>query len=137
MDKVGRNLRPEKDDRAGYSVEYAANGNVLAIGATNNDNSKGRDAGNVRIFRWANNSWQQMGTDINGEAAGDNSSATISLSKDGLTVAIGAYLNDGKGYSNAQPGHVRVYKFDGSSWIQSGQDIDGENTPIFQVHTLI
>ena len=124
--KSGEIYGQKKDDRAGYSLEYAANGNVLAIGATNNDNSKGRDAGNVRIFRWANNSWQQMGTDINGEAAGDNSGAAISLSKDGLTVAIGAYLNDGKGYSNAQPGHVRVYKFDGSSWIQTGQDIDGE-----------
>ena len=124
--KTGEIYGQSKDDRAGYAIEYADNGNILAIGATANHNSNGRYSGNVRIFKWDNNSWQQMGTNIKGEAAGDFSGGAISLSKDGLTVAIGAYMNDGKGYSNAQPGHVRVYKFNGSSWVQTGQDIDGE-----------
>ena len=42
---------------------------------------------------------------------------------DANTVAIGAPYNDGNG-SNS--GHVRIYSWDGSSWIKKGVDIDGE-----------
>ena len=34
----------------------------------------------------------QIGSDIDGEAAGDQSGRSVSLSADGSTVAIGAYL---------------------------------------------
>ena len=67
--------------------------------------------------------WIQRGSDIDGEAAEDYSGNTVSLSSDGTIVAIGAYGNDGKG---ANTGHVRVYEWDGSTWIQKGADIDGE-----------
>ena len=47
------------------------------------------------------------GTDIDGEAAGDNSGISVSLSADGQSVAIGAHGNDANGtYS----GHVRIYE---------------------------
>jgi hypothetical protein len=46
---------------------------------------------------------------------------SVSLSADGKTVAIGAWLNDDR------TGHVRVYELDGDSvWSQIGADIDGE-----------
>ena len=48
----------------------------------------------------------QLGEDIDGEAADDESGRSVSLSADGNIVAIGAYRNDGNG-SNS--GHVRVY----------------------------
>ena len=41
----------------------------------------------------------------------------------GDRVAIGADYNDGNGYN---AGHVRIYDWNGSSWVQQGQDIDGE-----------
>ncbi|MBC8464584.1 MAG: FG-GAP repeat protein, partial [Bacteroidetes bacterium] len=50
--------------------------------------------------------WSQLGQDIDGEAANDESGYSVSLSSDGGTVAIGACYNDGNG-SNA--GHVRIY----------------------------
>ncbi len=65
----------------------------------------------------------QLGADIDGEAAFDRSGWSASLSSDGSRVAIGAYLNDGAG-NNA--GRVRIYDFDGASWTQLGADIDGE-----------
>ena len=68
-------------------------------------------------------SWVQLGLDIDGEAAGDASGTSVSLSSDGSRLAIGANLNNGNG-SNA--GHVRVYEWDGISWVQLGLDIDGE-----------
>ena len=38
-------------------------------------------------------------------------------------MAIGAYKNDGS-FSDA--GHVRVFSWNGSNWVQLGNDIDGE-----------
>ena len=83
--------------------------------------------------------WQQMGADIDGEAAGDLSGFSVSLSSDGSIVAIGAYGNDGTG---TDAGHVRVYQYDSaktttvtdqtssdygpSGWRRLGADIDGE-----------
>jgi hypothetical protein len=76
----------------------------------------------VRVYKYIDSEWIQLGGDIDGEVAGDRS-GTLSLSSDGTTVAIGAPINNENGdYS----GHVRVYKYIGSEWIQLGIDIDGE-----------
>lgn len=50
--------------------------------------------------------WTQLGTDIDGEAAGDSSGESVSLSSDGNRLAIGAGGNDGNGDHS---GHVRVF----------------------------
>jgi hypothetical protein len=68
--------------------------------------------------------WVQQGDDIDGEAAGDNSGWSVSLSSNGTIVAIGAKYNLGDGGSNT--GHVRVFEYSGSSWSKIGSDIDGE-----------
>ena len=65
----------------------------------------------------------QLGSDINGEAASDQSGYSVSLSSDGTIVAVGAPYNDGNG---SDSGHVRVYEYSGSSWSQLGADINGE-----------
>ncbi|NDH19669.1 MAG: hypothetical protein EBY51_10020, partial [Actinobacteria bacterium] len=75
------------------------------------------------LFVSATSSIDQLGSDIDGEAAADQSGFTVSLSSDGTAVAIGAIGNDGTG-SNA--GHVRVYEWNGTAWVQKGSDIDGE-----------
>ena len=65
----------------------------------------------------------QRGSDIDGKAAGDSSGLSVSLSNDGSVLAIEAYGNGGNGcYS----GHVRVYIWDVSTYLQRGSDIDGE-----------
>ena len=43
------------------------------------------------------NAQEQLGSDIDGEGAGDYFGASVSLDSDGDRVAIGAYINDGKG----------------------------------------
>ncbi|MEO1257889.1 MAG: T9SS type A sorting domain-containing protein [Bacteroidota bacterium] len=65
----------------------------------------------------------QIGTDIDGEAAGDFSGWPVSLSANGSRIAIGAINNDGNGDNS---GHVRIYEFNNGSWVQIGSDIDGE-----------
>ena len=72
-------------------------------------------------FSLSAQSWNQLGLDIDGEAAGDNNGHSVSISDDGNTIAVGAPFN------NNHTGHVKIYTFNGSSWTQLGQDIDGES----------
>ena len=65
----------------------------------------------------------KLGQDIDGEAVDDQSGWSISMSSDGNIVAIGGPRNDGNG-SNS--GHARIYEWNGTSWSQKGQDINGE-----------
>jgi hypothetical protein len=110
------------NDQSGRSVSLSADGLTVAIGAALNVGN-GNNSGHVRIYKWNGTSWNQLGLDIDGEATNDNSGFSVSLSTDGLTVAIGAYGNDGNGNNS---GHVRIYKWNGTSWNQLGLDIDGE-----------
>ena len=77
----------------------------------------------MRIYEYSSGSWTQLGADIDGEAAGDHSGLSVSLSSDGTRVAIGAAGNDGNGNV---AGHVRIYEYSSGSWTQLGADIDGE-----------
>ncbi len=111
-------------DYFGSSVSLSSNGNVLAVGARGNDPSGRIDAGHVRVYQLHNlNTWIDLGDDIDGEAAGDQSGVSVSLSGDGFLLAVGA-----NGYSNLSStytGHVRVYKFISGSWVQWGSKISG------------
>uniref|UniRef100_A0A6C0KEA6 Fibronectin type-III domain-containing protein n=1 Tax=viral metagenome TaxID=1070528 RepID=A0A6C0KEA6_9ZZZZ len=112
------------DDESGHSVALSSDGTIVAIGAIYNDDN-GSNSGHVRVYQYSNNSWSQLGSDIDGEATGDYSGWSVSLSSDGSIVAIGAFDNDGNGTTS---GHVRVYEYSGGSWSQIGSDIDGEAT---------
>jgi L-ascorbate metabolism protein UlaG (beta-lactamase superfamily) len=109
-------------DQSGYPVSMNSSGERVAIGAYLNDGN-GTDAGHVRIYEYASGSWSQLGSDIDGEAAGDNFGIGVSMNSSGDRVAIGALNNDGNA-SNA--GHVRIYEYASGSWSQLGSDIDGE-----------
>ena len=54
---------------SGYSVSVNANGSRLAIGSVGNDDY----SGSVRIYDISGNNWVQLGTDIDGENANDES----------------------------------------------------------------
>jgi gliding motility-associated-like protein len=109
------------NDNSGQSVSMPTN-NIIAIGANQNDGN-GINTGHVRIYQWNGLNWVQKGTDIDGETSNDQSGWSVSMPTTN-TVAIGAYLNNGIG---TDAGHVRVYDWSGSIWVQKGADIDGEN----------
>ena len=113
------------DDFSGRAVSLSADGKIVAIGANGND-ATGRNAGHVRVFENINDSWIQIGSDIDGERQIDQSGWALSLSSDGAIIAIGAYNNWETGSSI---GHVRVYKNINGSWNQIGSDIDGKGAP--------
>lgn len=122
-EQVGDNINGEvAGDNFGYSVSLSSDGSIVAIGAYAN-NGNGNASGHVRVFKNETGNWKQIGGDIDGEAAGDNSGKRISLSSFGNIVAIGAWYNDGNGIDS---GHVRVYEYQTGRWVQIGSDIDGE-----------
>jgi len=126
--KIGQDIDGEEsNDYSGYSVSLSSDGTIVAIGAFSNNGTSMSTTdyrGHTRVYKFENNVWIQLGSDIDGESSGDNSGYSVSLSANGLTVAIGAPWNDGT--SGSDRGHVRVYKFQNSSWVQVGADIDGE-----------
>ena len=141
-------------DYSGTSVSLSADGTIVAIGAWANDGN-GNNSGHVRVYKYNVNKttavtdqsspdfgpvgWRRLGQDIDGEAAGDRSGYSVSLSADGTIVAIGAWAN---GSSYSYIGHVRVYSYDPTKttavtdqsspdfgpigWRRLGTDIDGE-----------
>ncbi len=106
---------------SGSSVSLSSDGGTIAIGSPG-DNTNGLNSGSVRIFKNTSSIWFKQGSNINGESAGDLSGSVVSLSGDGLSVAIGAPNNAGNGTNSGQ---VRYYKNFAGSWTQQGIDIDG------------
>ena len=80
-------------DGFGSSISMP-NSNLIAIGAAYNDgnSANGMDnRGHVRVYQWDGALWQQIGLDIDGEAAGDNSAKSVSMPSDDV-LAIGATI---------------------------------------------
>jgi hypothetical protein len=128
--RLGADIDGESgSDLSGLNVSLSSDGTTLAIGALFNDASGNLlpDAGHVRVYYWDTtvtpNQWTKRGLDIDGEAEGDFSGHSVSLSSDGTTLAIGAPLN-------SSAGHVPVYYWDTTvtpnQWVNRGLDIDGE-----------
>ena len=121
--KIGDDIDGEAvQDFSGYSVSLSSDGSVVAIGAFYNDGN-GSNSGHVRIYQNDNGTWTKIGDDIDGEASGDQSGISVSLSADGSTVAIGAPQNDENGNAS---GHVRVFQNTSGNWTQVAVDINGE-----------
>ena len=109
--RLGLDINGEdRGDNSGQSVSLSADGKTVAIGAPSNDGNGTKDSGHVRVYKYntTTSAWTQLGADIDGEAAFDQSGSSVSLSADGKTVAIRVSSNNRNGGS---VGHVRVYKY--------------------------
>jgi len=100
----------------GWSVATSQNGNRVVAGAIYNDGVN-PNTGFVRVLHWNGSTWQQLGSDIDGKAANEQSGSAVAMSADGNRIVIGA---QGKGL-------VRVYQWNGdeTKWDQLGDDING------------
>jgi len=122
--QVGQDIDGESlGDASGTSISISADGSIVAIGANYNDAS-GNNSGHVRVYENISGVWTQIGNDIDGEAIHDQSGGSVSLNSDGSIVAIGAINNNGNGM---QSGHVRIYQNISGTWVQIGNDINGED----------
>ncbi len=122
--QMGSNiLGANQDDSMGFSVSLSANGLKLAASAHQYDNGNLSDAGLIKIFEFNGSDWTQIGSDITGTVADDLLGYAIDLNDDGTIVASGTYGAYGAG---ADYGHVKVFEFNGTDWVQKGSTIDGE-----------
>jgi len=113
------------DDLSGSALSLSDDGTIVAIGAEWNDGTNG-NSGHVRVYKYTNGNWSQVGNDIDGEAGGDHSGKSVSLNSDGSILAVGAPHNSQSIWSTNYQGHTRIYQFSNGSWSQLGADIDGE-----------
>jgi len=110
------------NDHFGYSNCISSDGEIVAVGANSNFNSTTFAAGHVRVHENNGGSWTQVGQDIDGMMNAENCGGDVSLSGDGSTLILGAVNNTTNG---TWAGQARVYKFDGTSWVQFGLSING------------
>ena len=82
----------------------------MAVGAPGNNSS----TGHARVYQYdeVSSAWNQLGTDIDGEATGDLSGTSVAISKDGTKIVIGAEKNNDSGDF---AGHARVYAFNSNT----------------------
>lgn len=110
-------------DLSGTSVSLNNDGTNLVIGSTDSNGLAGLDTGHASIYKYESSSWSQVGTKIEGEGSFDQAGNAVDISDDGLIIALASRRN---GIAAAKHGHVRIYKNISNSWIQVGDDIDGE-----------
>ena len=107
----------------GASVATSEDGSRIAVGAPFFNNMAATAAGLVRVYELTNGQWQQVGNDIFGEVADELSGVSVSLSNDGMALAVGAPGNDEVG---TDAGQARLYTMSGSLWTAVGTDVNGD-----------
>lgn len=110
----------------GASVSLAEDGNQLAVGSPGsieNLDIKGK----ASVYEWNGSAWVMKGSPLVGDEEFDNFGRQVSLSSDGQ-LAIGAPCTFG---SRGIGDYVRVYAWEGSSWVQQGDDIEGRGRTVF------
>ncbi len=124
--QIGQDIDGENaNDNSAFEISLNGSGDIVAIGTQRNDDN-GNDAGHVRVFKNISGVWTQLGSDIDGEAAGDGAGFSVSLNQAGNIVAVGAPFHQN---SNGFVGHVRVFEYDGANWTQKGGEIEGDGSP--------
>ena len=114
------------EDQSGWSVALSGDGTIIAVGAPYNDGDSSKiNIGRVRVYKYENHKWTQLGSDIDGDKQNGRFGYSLSISDDGTIIAVGApnYQN-----SSGTQGLVRTYQYSSSSWSQLGGDLVAESS---------
>jgi hypothetical protein len=104
---------------AGIRVSMSGDSDTMAFiapGSDDDDPSPGR----VRVFNFEEDpgDWVPMGEPIVNWDENDLRGRCMYMSRDGLNVAVGSPTKEGGG-------HVRIYRWDESAWVQRGNPVPG------------
>jgi DNA-binding transcriptional regulator of glucitol operon len=113
----GNALNGDAGNRVGTSVDLSSDGLTVAVGAPGVNFARGQ----VRVYKLISGTWTQQDGAINGDAAANQAGASVALSSDGLTVAVGA-----PGTTALAPGQVKIYKLTSGAWTQQGNALNGD-----------
>lgn len=103
-------------DEFGSAIGIANDGQRVAVAARSSSSLGKQKNGQVKVFEYseASNSWNQLGSTIEGLEERDRLGFSISLSGGGQRVAIGAPRGNGG------TGSASIYEFNGLDWVQIG-----------------
>lgn len=123
--QIGNTIQGTVNAPVGPIVSLSANGSILAIGSYTSTSLSGTSGGIVSIYQNISGNWIQIGNDIIDDPYFRASGYSISLSDDGNTIAIGTPRNDFQTGLPIDIGKVRVFHYNGTSWVQVGENIYG------------
>jgi hypothetical protein len=107
-------------DNFGISVSISEDGNTVLIGATGEDTSPNSSNGAVYVFTRSGTTWTQQAKLLASDAASsDTFGFSSSISADGSTALIGAYLEDTS--PNTNNGAAYVFTRSGTTWTQQAK----------------
>ena len=109
------------DTEVGFGVinDIDATGTTLLAGGMSGAMSQGVN----KIFEFDGTSWTQKGSTIEGDQGSDFLGFQAgAINDEGSTIILGA-ITGGAGYA-------RVFTFDGTNWVQEGDDILGEGNAV-------
>ena len=104
-------------DNSGISTSLNDTGDILAIGARNNDDN-GTDVGHVRVYQYSSGSWSQLGADIDGPSDGRSFGWNVTINKTGDVL-----FTENLTTSTYGVGQMYTYDSGTSSWSQVGGDL--------------
>ena len=118
--QIGQSIEGQiASEKIGYNTSFSSDGSIVAI------DSRWVDGGRVRVYKNINNTWTQLGQEINGENS--TYDVVISLSGDGTRLAIGSWTHGLTG-NHQYRGMVRVFDYINNSWTLVGQKIYGASS---------
>lgn len=133
-EQKGKIFSPEYNglsQNLGYSLCLNNTGNILVIGNPNADINGKTNIGNIRVFIWNNNEWNQLGNSISGEVQNENKGYIVKLNENAtinnLVIVTSQPQYDTN--SNNNVGRVTTYKYNKTTniWDNHGTFIYGGN----------
>ena len=113
----------------GDSLALSGDGTKIAVGIATSDamGSQGTHTGIVQVYaiNKYNDEWSRIGQPLFGDYAMEGFGGTLSLSEDGLVLAVGVAFGGGpvKAYDLVELNHL-AHEFE---WTQRGQTLTGSN----------
>jgi hypothetical protein len=104
-------------DSFGSSIALSSDGNTMAVGAENDDNSGGTNAGSVYIFKYSGTTWTEQ-TRLqasNAETLGLFGTC-VAFSSNANILAVGSYGSTNSGGTSV--GSVYTFTYSGTTWSQ-------------------
>ena len=105
------------NDYFGNSVSISRDGSTMAVGAFIEDPNGILDAGSVYVFQNTNGTWTEVQKlTASDKEMFDRFGFSVSISEDGSTLAVGAFIEVPNGISNA--GSVYVFQNTNGTWTE-------------------
>lgn len=123
------------DTNFGSSVAMDLLGRTIAISAYDYDVDTNTDAGIIRVYYYDNitSRWVLKGNEIQGNVAYQKLGKEIALNEFGNIIAV---YSSGLASESVDP-KVTVYKLDGGSWVQLGNEIESTQSDILNLSSDI